>query len=97
MGMFDEDENAPLKAYHVEDDKYMSNDEYDEFPTFGSRKTKLSDVKLKPGDLMYYEWDRGSSWSHIVAIESNRNATAQDDGKGVQLIESNGLSEPFEE
>jgi hypothetical protein len=45
---------------------------------------------------MYYEWDRGSSWSHIVAIESNRNATAQDDGKGVQLIESNGLSEPEE-
>lgn len=96
MGMFGEDENAPLKAFHVEDDKYMSNDEYDEFPTFGSRKTKLSDVKLKPGDLLYYEWDRGSSWSHIVAIESNRNATAQDDGKGIQLIESNGLSEPEE-
>lgn len=95
-GTFDVDENAKPKAFHVEDDNYMANDDYCEFPSFGSRKAKLSDVKLKPGDLVYYEWDRGSPWSHIVAIESKRNATAQDDGKGIQLIESNGLSEPEE-
>ena len=41
--------------------------------------------------------DLGAGWKHIVAVESTRFATPQDARKGIQLAESNGISEPPED
>ena len=38
----------------------------------------------------------GVNWEHIVGVDSTRNATAQDAERGIQLIETNGLTEPPE-
>ena len=38
----------------------------------------------------------GVNWEHIVGVESTRNATPQDAERGIQLIETNGLTEPPE-
>lgn len=82
-----------IQAYRVEDQ--LHDGPFAPYLRFGSRETKLR--FLKPGDLLEYVWDLGVGWRHIVAVESTRNATPQDARKGIQLVESNGISEPPEE
>lgn len=80
------------QAYYVEDDKWGLGGPVAPYMLYGSRETKLR--FLKPGDLLQYLWDFGADWRHIVAVESARDATPQDARKGIQLVESNGISEP---
>jgi uncharacterized protein YegP (UPF0339 family) len=89
---FDRLRPGEIQAYRVEDENQMHDRPLAPYKRFGSRETKMR--FLKPGDLLKYEFDFGASWQHIVAVESARYATPQDARKGIQLVESNGLSEP---
>ena len=68
-----------LKSFVVEDETHgYGVSEGFENKHVGSQKTKLSDVMLAKGDLLEYIWDLGANWSHVMVVESSRDATRQD-------------------
>ena len=95
------DDAAPgskkMKSFVVEDETHgFGVGECFEIKHVGSKKTKLSDVMLANGDLLEYIWDLGANWSHVMVVESSRDATPEEAEKKVKLVETNNLSEPEE-
>ena len=95
------DDAAPgskkMKSFVVEDETHgFGVSESFEIKHVGSKKTKLSDVMLANGDLLEYIWDLGANWSHVMVVESSRDATPEEAEKKVKLVETNNLSEPEE-
>ena len=97
----DDDDAAPrskMKAFVVDDQSspFYAPDEYTDVTHVGSMDTKLSDVMLAKDDLLEYVWDLGANWSHVMVVESSRDATPEEAEKKVKLVETNNLSEPEE-
>lgn len=67
--------NSHLHEYVVGDERIGVPDPDDRTSLRDERRVRLRDVLRKPRDQMFYDYDFGDNWRHIVRLESVIRAT----------------------